>query len=227
MTTKTITQKVEKSKKKLLLNKSSLEMVVFTSKRDCQHHTNSLHITEKFVEATDQQILVRLSHPKADPDEFPLSPGEPFDTIDFMLQNESLKGIKIPMKRNLPILSNACLSKEGEMISISTTDLQTMQTIKIKPEEGEFPDSEPVLDKSIDNENNKDWKMFTINSDILKTLANYISKRNGREDNPITFWIKEPTGPIHFRFKFIDTEQEGRGVLMPMNGVDIKKGIVL
>ncbi|MDP1813221.1 MAG: hypothetical protein Q8K92_02110, partial [Leadbetterella sp.] len=201
-------------KKKLLLNKSSLDVVEFASKEQNRYPAiKGLHITENFVEATNGQILIRLSHPKfADPDDFPVTPGEPFDEINFILLNESLKGIKVPTKIHLPILSNVCLSKEGEMINVSTTDLQTMRTVKIKPEEGEFPDTENFLDKSIDIENNDEWKMFTVNSDLLKTLANYVSKRDGRDQIPITFWFKDPVGPVHFRFRFSDTEQDGRGV---------------
>lgn len=216
----------EESKKKLLLNKQSLEMVAFASKNQNRYHTNALHVTKDYVEATDGRILVRLSHPKtADPDGFPVTPGEPFDKIDFMLPAGNIKGIKIPAKPFLPILLNACLSKEGEMISISTTDLEVMQTAKIRPIDGEFPDTEQSIDKSIDKEENNEWKMFTFNSDNLKILANYVSGRNGREQIPITFWIKDPEGPVHFRFKFSDAGQEGRGVLMPMRSeVAVRKG---
>lgn len=215
-------------KKRLLLNKASLEVVAFASKNQSRYNTNSLHVTKDYVEATDGHILVRLSHPKtADPDEFPVTPGEPFDKTDFILPIESIKGVKIPAKIQLPILANACLSKEGEMISISTTNLDIMQTAKVKPIDTEFPDTEQFIDQSIDKETDNEWRMFTINSDVLKLLANYVSKRNGREEIPITFWIKDPNGPVHFRFRFTDTEQEGRGVLMPMKGSDVKKGLIL
>jgi len=216
----------EEPKKKLLLNKQSLEMVAFASKNQSRYHMNSLHVTKDYVEATNGHILVRLSHPKtADPDEFPVTPGEPFDKIDFILPVESIKGIKIPPKIRLPILANACLSKEGEMVSVSTTDLDIMQTAKVRPVDGEFPDTEQFIDKNIDEEEGNEWKMFTFNADNLKLLANYVSRQNGREQIPITFWIKDPEGPIHFRFKFSDAEQEGRGVLMPMKKeVAVRKG---
>lgn len=218
--------KIIKSKKKLLLNKSSLEIIVFASKEQKRYNLNSLHVTKDYVEATDGSILVRLSHPKGDPDEFPITSGEPFDKIDFALPIESIKGIKIPTKSPLPILLNSCLSKEGEAINISTTNLDTMQTVKIRSVDGEFPDTEPIIDKSIDDKENN-WLMFTLNSDTLKILTNYVSKQNGKPNIPITFWVKNSDGPIHFRFRFFDTEQEGRGVLMPMKNNDVKKGLVL
>ncbi len=219
-------KKVE-PKKKLLLNKQSLGMIVFASKEVSRNNVHSLHLTKDYVEATTGTICVRLSHPKGDIDDFPVAPGEPFDKIDFMIPIDSLNGIKIPMKTHLPILSNACLSKEGEMISISTTNLETMQTVKVRPIDGEFPGTEQIFDKSIDIEENNEWKMFTLNSDLLKIIANYVSKQNGVENIPITFWIKNPDEPTHFRFRFSDTEQEGRGVLMAMRDSDVKKGLVL
>ncbi|MCJ7747852.1 MAG: hypothetical protein MUP27_08915 [Desulfobacterales bacterium] len=219
--------KTEEIKKKLLLNKSSLGIVAFASKEESRYNVNVLHVEKDYVEATTGSILVRLSHPKANPDEFPITPGEPFDDkINFMLPVESIKGIKISTKSCLPILSNVCLSKEEEMINVSTTNLDVMQTTKIKPVDGEFPDTEQFIDKSIDEENNE-WKMFTVNSDLLKVLADYVSRRNGKYEIPITFWVKDPEGVVHFRFRFIDTEQDGRGVLMPMKGSDVRKGLGL
>ncbi len=213
-------------KRKLLLNKASLEISIFAAKGRLEYR-NCLHVTKDYVEATSGPILVRLSHPKFDPDEFPATPGEGFDEIDFLLPIEGVKKVKLPAKMVLPILLNACLSKEGEMIDVSTTDLAETTQVKIRPIEKEFPDTEQIIDKSIDVEENNKWKMFTLNSDILKTLVNYVSKRNGRDDIPITFWVKDPEGPVHFRFRFSDTEQDGRGVLGPMRGVDVRKGFSL
>jgi len=211
-------------KKKLLLNKSSLEIVAFALREKNKYNLTSLHVTKDYVEATTGSILVRLSHPKADPDEFPITPGEPFDDkIDFMLPVESIKGIKILTNLNCLPTSNACLSKEGEMISISTTDLNTIQTSKVKLTEAKFPDTEQFIDKSIDEENNE-WKMFTVSSDLLKMLANYVSRRNKKNQIPITFWVKGPESAVHFRFRFSDTEQDGRGILMPMTGCAVKRG---
>lgn len=218
---------VKGPKKKLLLNKSSLGIIAFASKEQSKYHINSLHVVKDYVEATDGYILVRLSHPKADPDEFPVTPGDPFDKINFALPIESIKRVKIPIKVHVPILLNACFSKEKNMTNISTTNFEIMQTVKIRPIDGEFPDTEPIVDKSIDDEKNNQWKMFTLNSDILKILANYVSRQNGRDNIPITFWVKDPEGPIHFRFRFSDTDQDGRGVLMPMKNADVKKGLVL
>lgn len=218
---------MEESKKRLLLNKQSLGVVAFAAKERGRYNLNVLHVEKDYVEATTGSILVRLSHPKADSNEFPVTPGEPFDEINFELPLDSIREIKIPTKIYLPILSNACLSKEGEMINVSTTNLDVMQSTKIKPVDGEFPDTEQFFDNSIDSEVDGEWTMFTLNSDIIKTLADYVSRQSGRPNIPITFWVKEPDAPIHFRFKFSDTEQEGRGVMMPMIGSDVKKGLIL
>ena len=203
----------EKSKpKRVLLSQASLEVTAFACKDQSRYGLNGLHITDKFVEATEGHILLRLYHEEVDPDNFPDTPGEYFQSgLNCVLPAEDLKKVAVPKKvGSFPILKNACLTQDNGAILVSTTDLSSMQTVKIRPLETEYPDTDQFLKEP------EGGITFAVDAKLLKILTDYLNKvEKERDVISIVFHVVDPGSPIRFSFE-LSNGQRGEGVLMPM-----------
>lgn len=111
---------------------------------------------------------------------------------------------------SIPILANACLSFDDDSVLISTTDLGSMQTVKVKPKECQYPDTEEFL-KPRENE-----LKFAIDAKLLKIIADYVIKvSKGKGSSPIVFSFVNDCSHIRFSFE-TDDGQRGEGAVMPM-----------
>jgi hypothetical protein len=201
----------EKKPKRILLSHASLEVTAFACKDQSRYGLNGLHITDKYVEATEGHILLRLYHEGADSDDFPITPGEKFQNgLNCVLPVNDIKKVVIPKKVSLPILKNACLSKEDGAILVSTTDLSSIQTIKMRPVDAEYPDTDQFLKEP------EGGITFAVNAKFLKILTDYLNKvEKEREVTQIVFHVVGPSSPIRFSFE-LSNGQRGEGALMPM-----------
>ncbi|MCL6578016.1 MAG: hypothetical protein K6T73_01335 [Candidatus Bathyarchaeota archaeon] len=201
--------------KKLLLNQYSLNLVTFARSDENLSHLDGIHVINEYTEATDGYILVRLTNPNLDPNEFPETPGYGFEEkINYILPKDDLKNVKPVKKSSYSILSHVCLSHENGMVLLSTTDLSSMQTVKVRPTDAQYPETENVIDNSIEDPNDKSWIKFSLDAHLLKKLCDYVSKTS-KNLAPITFWVKDGESALQFKFRISETAQEGRGIIMP------------
>lgn len=85
--------------KRILLSQASLDAVVFASNEESRYNLNSLHVTDKYVEASNGYMLLRLYHNGYNPEDFPVTPGKEFpEKVDLVLPKEDLKKVSIPKK---------------------------------------------------------------------------------------------------------------------------------
>ena len=197
--------------KRILLTQESLDVATFAAKNQYEHVLNTLHITDDYVEATDSYLVVRLHHTDYNPDCFPETPGESFtDKTDFLVRSEDVKKITIPKGTQYPTLAHACLTRENETVLSHTTDLASMQTVRLKPVQKEYPNTDGFF------EPREGEVSFTVDARLLKPLLDYVIRFTKRSHKcPITFYVLGDLEPIRFSFE-LPNGQSGGGAVMPM-----------
>lgn len=197
---------------KLLLTQASIDVVAFGASEESRYHFNAIHITNEYVQATDGHMLVRVTHPKMNADDYPETPGSGFEeAINCIIARGDLKSLKIPKKSPLPILQHVCLSQENGNILLTTGDLSAMQTLKIHPVDADYPETDQVIPE-------KGGLCFSVDAKLLKVICDYVAKQSPK-DKPaqLTFYVTENDGcPIRFEFSVNGGDQQGMGVLMPL-----------
>lgn len=193
--------------KKLLLNQANLDTAQFTKRDGGEMPIGGVHITEKYTEATNGKCAIRLPLPDVDPEDFVTTPGEGVEG-DIVLPVDILNSMKIPRKTHIPILQNACLSKNEDHYYLSTTDLGTMSTAKAAPIEGKFPEIDKVTPTR------KPGYSITFNAKLLKEICSYVARHDSDYGKmKFSFYGETRAAKIDFE---TDQEQKGFFLLMPM-----------
>jgi len=197
------------------LNKANLAVAAAASIDLSRPNINSIHITDKFTEATNGPILARVSLPyQFDPGNVPFScPTDKATEINpFIIPAKSAVTIKLPKHRTLP-MCNDTLFVDVEKTNLSegayfnATDLTSMISPMIKKIDSDYPDIDQIV--KIDDEVH--FHTF-LSVNYLQTLLN-IAKIVGCEHVTIDGYDK-PNKPVIIKGENIEG-QEFYGMIMP------------
>ncbi len=204
---------------KRLLSKAELGLTTIASHDESRYNFNRIHITEKFTEATDGACLVRVTKSEMDPADFPANgiPGHEFEKdIDIQIPIGSLANIKPSKKSSLPILEYACISTNEKDTFVSTTDLQSVNSVTIPEgvQEHEFCDTDAVIPRFGDNA-----VKFGLDARLLSRVVDFATKhgRKGASFIGMTWTIpKDYDGiePIQVEFR-TESDQNVLAIIMP------------
>jgi len=110
--------------------------------------TKGVRLRGGILEATDNEALWRHTLQTLH-EEFPATQGSealPDDFTSIIPVKAFEKAMKnVPKKPSLSILNNIHVSMSDGKIKLTTTDLETTDSVEVKPFEGEFPDTDNVV----------------------------------------------------------------------------------
>jgi|SRR3990167_99455 len=163
------------------LNKANLAVGAAASVDPTRPNINSIHITDKFTEATNGHILARVDLPfQFDPLDVPAScPTEKAETIQpFTIPAKAVASIKMLRYRSLPICNEELFvdvekTNSGETAYFNATDTISTISPKIEKINNDYPDTDRVVNI------NDEVKFHTcLNIGYLQTLLS-IAKTAG------------------------------------------------
>jgi len=201
------------------INKINLNVAKCASTEKSRYHLNGIHFTKGFCEATNGNILARITYPYQFPlEEIPeqIKTGSKDDLKEFIIPLDGVKDIPIVKgKVRLPILAETYIDVEqannNGTVKFQTTNLETTPTAEIRKIDGEFPDTSAVWPK---DEN----AVFEICLDpaLLKKICE--TGDIGIRSTIMTFTFYGNMAPVKVRSRNSETEQEFTGLIMPMGG---------
>lgn len=179
-----------------------------------------INFRKNFSESTDGYVLIRVSNPEVEKEDFPSCLSEKVESLEdkaFSLSKAFIKKLLkvLPSKQVHSILENACLTKgkkEKEVIA-SCTDLFTTINLTCKTLEGDFPDMDTPMEIA---KNNKGFRVtlgISVLEKLLKATQKAYQLEGKKENEPIHFVFGETSSDsIYFT---LDTTQKVEGILMP------------
>lgn len=192
--------------KQILIGKQH-DITAFASTDQSRYVLNGVHFNaeKKRLEATNGAILITI--PVVESEEFPPVKGasEALPTSNIIPTAPFKRALaNIPKRSSLPILENALLDSNAK-ITLTTTDLDTEQSVTAKPVEGKFPDVDKVVPDTTG------WQAIQLSGEYLSIIADYAKKHSAG----ITFRIKDELSPVTFSIR-TQSGLTAEGVLMPM-----------
>jgi len=202
---------------KRLLSKAELGLVTIASTDKTRYNLNRLHVTEKYTEATDGPCLMRVEKAEMDPKDYPAEgiPGHEFEKdIDIQIPIDSLKNLKTP-KTKLPILEYACISTNGKDCYVTTTDLQSVNSVTIPGDiqESQYADTGQVIPKFEPNA-----IKFGVDARLLSRIVDFATKYGAKTFVGMLWTIPKDydgQGPIQIEFKTDGSQQNVKAIIMP------------
>jgi hypothetical protein len=202
---------------KRLLSKAQLGLTAIASKDETRYNLNRIHVTEKYTEATDGKCLVRVEKATMPADEYPVQgiPGHEFaGDIDIQIPIDSLKNLK-PAKSKLPILEYACVSTNDKESYVTTTDLQSVNSVTIpgSVQDDKYADTDQVIPKF-----EPDAIKFGIDAKLLTRIVDFATKYGSKTFVGMLWTIPKDydgQGPIQIEFKTDGSEQNVKAIIMP------------
>lgn len=195
-----------------MLNKSNLN-VAEVSKKD----TSGLFVDNNCTVATNGKILIRVTRPDVDSNEYPKIDGiEPQQTESFVMSSKQALDIAktIPTKKTLsPILKNAVVAQNG-ILKIASTDLNNNNIANVEPLQTRYPDYKQVIPSS----NNTKFE-FCVNPALLEIIckqARMFQEQGDNQDYRMLIELGEPGQAAKISTRNIETRQEFLAVIMPM-----------
>ena len=191
----------------MLVNQANLDVKAAASaKSEARIVLTGVNFDSENTTATNAHILLSCELPKVDITEYPAVQGLPEGDAEFSAI-VPLNGLKIKKSKNLPILNNAMVVKKEGVVSIATTDLETVQREDIRVVEGSYPpykqvipDAEPVAQVFLDPH-------------YLAIIGEYFAKHGA--DNVVKISLYGESSPV--KFEGITPEgQKITGVIMPI-----------
>jgi hypothetical protein len=178
---------------------------------------NSKRLLSKYTEATDGHCLVRVEKAEMDPTDFPGVgiPGHEFaGNIDIQIPIDSLKNVKSP-KTKLPILEYACISTNEKECYVTTTDLQSVNSVTIpgNVQDSKYADTDQVIPKF-----EPDAIKFGIDAKLLTRIVDFATKYGSKTFVGMLWTIPKDydgQGPIQIEFKTDGSEQNVKAIIMP------------
>lgn len=194
------------------------DISAFASKDEKRYALNGIHCADRFTEATDGRILMRVPYVPIEASEFPqcstpqtFTPGVIVPTRPYV---EALKNAG--RNSNLPVLNTVKLSDNGApgKVMLTAHDLDNERIIAARTVEGTYPDTDQVWP-------DKDRKVQAIelSAELLKVLADY-AIRHGREHgsswkyHTVRLEIVDELSPVTFAVNLPDG-RKAEGVMMP------------
>ena len=192
-------------------------LVNIAAKEKFRYDLNRIHVTEEYTEATDGHCLMRVKKDEMDPTDYPLAgiPGHEFkDDIDIQIPIDSIKNLKNPAESRLPILKFACVSTNDKEVYVSTTNLQTVNSVTIPEtiQEGKYPDTNQVIPKF-----KSDAIKFGLDARLIGKVFDYANKHGNKRFVGMTFTIpKDYDGVSAIQIEFKTwSGQEVLAIVMP------------
>lgn len=206
----------------ILINKQSLKLADLALKEESRYTLNALHITQHETVTTDGHVLVRVTHPKGKPQDFPMTAGfdkgKEFESI--LLPIASAKEIcsAVPKKRTIPMLNNAALSvtqdENGAHIQVAVNDLENPKVFAPRPVTGRFPNWKMVMPATASK--------ITIELDATKLLAllKYAAQFTDDNNHRVRLQVWDEKSPVQLDATNDETQQGMTAVLMPVRRDD-------
>src|SRR3990167_5309599 len=191
----------------MLYNQHNLAVAKIASKEEYKPEIAGVYFTKEKTVATDGYRLLEVSVPIGiKPEEFPVVEGKYAmrGCKPFIVPAKSLKGIKIPTSRSLPILQHVALSHvDDNRVEFMTTDLESGKVTTARRVAGQFPDYEKIIPTG------KPVIELEINADYLTELLEVM----GKMSKTVKLKIYGIEKPLVLEVK--TNEQTARGLLMP------------
>ena len=199
-----------------MLSKDNLKIVNFAEEEGKgREELTGLYISPKETCATDGFILTRVQAPRFDKSEIPEFEGKKanLDFKPFILpKEEAEKLLKIfPKSANFPILEHIFLLKQTpDQVEFGLTDLDSLNIVKCKTIEGEFPDYKPILERK-----GRHIKIL-LNIDFLYKISKFLKEFVDNPLRAVELQIPvEKDKPVHFLAEKKDGKK-AQIVLMPI-----------
>ncbi|TSD02694.1 MAG: hypothetical protein Athens071426_409 [Parcubacteria group bacterium Athens0714_26] len=161
--------------------------------------------------ATDSFRLLEITTPSGmKPEDFPIVSDATAlkECQPFIVPAKSLREIKIPKSKTLPIMENVAIKKlDKEQVEFLTTDLETAKITTARIINGKFPDYEKIFpcDKPIAE--------ILVNGKFLSELLTIMAKLNNlQQEVKIKIYGKDKPMVLEASNK----NQKARGMLMPI-----------
>lgn len=199
----------------MIYNKNNLAVASVASKdTTTQPAINGVLFTKDVTVATDNFKLLEVSTPKnANIDDFPALPNSPLATdmeptiIDASVVNK----VKIPVNKDLPILSNMALKKvNDDVLGLVTNDLDSENNINAQIIKEEYPDYKQIIPTNKPTVELKVNPQYLI--DVLKVLKDVAKTNNS---NNVTLKVYDDLTAIHIEAN--GNNQDATGLVMPIN----------
>lgn len=158
----------------MLYNQNNLNCAAIASKSKTKPEISGVYFTKDKTVATDTFRLLEVGTPAGvKPEEFPVVDGAAAmrGVKPFLIPARSVKDIKLPKNKNLPICENMAIKHlDDKRAEFLTTDLETAKITTARRVEGQFPDYEQLFPKS------KPAAEVTINGQLLAELLTVMAK---------------------------------------------------
>jgi len=200
-----------------MYNKNNLEIYKVASKDETKVILGGVYFTGDSTVATDSSLLMEVSVPKQNIEDFPIVGEELVDVHEpFILEAKAVRDLikDIPKNSSLPILENIVVAKNKDkgVASLVTTDLSITNVHKVRKIIGEypkhkqlFPEEEPAIKLRLDPQ-------------LLKKVAELYCKTLEAGSSIEIFVHKSINKPIEFRAFNTETKQEIKALLMQKSG---------
>ena len=190
----------------MLVDKHALRILAAASKDPSRYALNGLHVTETGLEATDGNILARVSLPDFLPDDAPTSwqPMAAESLAGTILDGKALAQVAkaIPKKERIPILQCAAIGKNGKGGQAVTGLPDEESRLAVPFVDATYPKTQEAYPKG------KPVFQVALNARLLGVLASL-----GENDKRIILSFHGPEQAVEFQ---IDGERPITGLVMPM-----------
>lgn len=193
----------------MLVNQANLDVKMAASpKSETRIVLTGVNFDSERTTATNAHMLLSCELPKVDVAEYPAMAGTPQGESEFSAI-VPLNGLKIKKSKHLPILNNALAVKAGGVVSIATTDLESVQREDIRIIEGVYPPYKQV----IPDEETKPVMQIVLNAHYLAIIGEYFSRHD--ENGTAKISIYGEIAPVKFE-GVTEQKQKIVGVIMPV-----------
>lgn len=206
-----------KQRRREMLNRHNLELEKFLGNEE-RYSISHIKVTKDATVATNGKVLVEVTRPKVDKEDFPIIKGhEQKEDRDFYLTEEETRKVlkNIPKKVSLPILTNVAVSQEKEKTNLMMTDLDNDVVISSRnKEEVNYPKFDEVYPK---NDAIACVKLSARHlRDICDKAIKFIEANPKLETEPLTLKFYGEEEPLGFSAENTETEQKMKGLIMPI-----------
>lgn len=198
--------------KAILLGKYC-DVTDFASKDKSRYAIQSVHYLagRKLIEAVDGRIMIRV--PVIESDDFPTVKGQcETQPIDCIIPCQAIKkGLGNIPPSKIPALEHARLDANGQ-ITLTTTDLDTEQSVTAKPIDATYPNLDQVEPRG------DTVATIAIGAAYLKKIADYALKHADGGEQAVTISIKDDMSPLRFSMpvKTLNGTVKVTGCVMPV-----------
>jgi len=216
METETIeTKEVKKVEtEKIIISQADLDLNAFCEIEN-KRNLNHVRVTQKFSEASDGKMMVRITECETKADDYPQIE-EGTGVKEVLIPSETARKTKLPKSHISPIDRKACLSRTSDdTVFMSFTDLENKSSVSIPYEEEiHWPDTDRVFPEKTD------YQHLAVDARLLDKLCKYVIKHHNDYDSVpslhIYFHRTKSDQVVEFNFD-MQKNRNGAALLMPLN----------